>query len=342
MDIPDTFFDIEPIYMNEADDAVCKITYPADAAVAFNYLRAIIQLKEYSNRALQLTAICLGWNPSNYTTWHFRRRCIAALDYDTITELKFVEGIAGSNPKNYQIWYHRRALIELKQDMLLDKNSKVLENELMYIESVLKVDTKNYHAWSNRKWIIETYFNISLRRDNETLSMGDSLKKLLQIWNNELGYTKTMILADTRNNSAWNYRWFIVHKGYDIDDKCNAMNLEIEYAFNIISLDPFNESPWQYFLGYAFENKLNNDLILEMENKIKHLQRTDDKELSAIYAKCPQIMAAHVELLMLNKKDPEASLKNAQSICDELSTKYDTIRAKYWLFRSNECAMLRK
>ena len=341
MDVAATFSDIEPIDLNEADDAVCKITYAPDASVAFSYLRALIQSGECSKRALQLTTVCLKWNQSNYTTWHFRRRCIAALEYDIMSELKFVTEMAGSNPKNYQIWYHRRALIESKVNFLLDKESSLMENELAYIDDVLEADAKNYHAWSNRKWLVKTYFDLLFDPEEKPLFPNDTLRLLLKLRQSEFDCIDALISNDVRNNSAWNYRWFVAHLGYDLDHKSSIINTEIKYAIDCIKVDPFNESPWQYFLGYAFENKMDHKLMMEMEEKIRDLKDLDDEDLSVIFAECPQLMAAHAELLILIKSNPE-SLIMAQRLCEQLSTKYDPTRAKYWSFRSKECIAIRK
>ena len=91
-----------------------------------------------------MTALCLEFNPANYTVWHFRRQCLTdqqltpeILDQD----LDLASRLGGANPKNYQIWYHRRALLEtsgLEEDRA--------RKELSYVATVLDEDAKNYHV----------------------------------------------------------------------------------------------------------------------------------------------------------------------------------------------------
>ncbi len=120
----------------------------------------------HKERALKLTLVCLRFNPANYTTWWFRRQCLASLSSSKTSplapksdltyftpehiekDLELASTLGGSNPKNYQVWYHRRSLLE--QSFL--ENSKdadvltLIEEELEYISSVLEEDSKNYHV----------------------------------------------------------------------------------------------------------------------------------------------------------------------------------------------------
>ena len=99
---------------------------------------------------MKLTALCLKFNPANYTIWWYRRKCLSTLskqddNYDgdeTVTkgekkreekatyyslqriksDLELASELGGSNPKNYQIWYHRRSLLEYQFEYLRDMN----------------------------------------------------------------------------------------------------------------------------------------------------------------------------------------------------------------------------
>jgi hypothetical protein len=47
------------------------------------------------------------------------------------------------------------------------------------------------------------------------------------------------------NNSAWNYRYFLIEHQEDAD-----LSEEIHYAIRIIEQAPNNRSPWNYLLAY--------------------------------------------------------------------------------------------
>ena len=185
-DLSTIFSDLTPLPQNDGGpdgEAVCVIQYPTSFRLAYDYMRAVWDIDELSDRSLKLTALCLKMNPANYTVWHFRRKCLRSLMMvedtagggegggQTITtattrtatnirdviakDLDLSQTLGGSNPKNYQIWYHRRVLL---QDFYPRNSLKgdFLHSELDYITSVLDEDSKNYHAWSHRQWLIST------------------------------------------------------------------------------------------------------------------------------------------------------------------------------------------
>lgn len=268
--LPTFFPDINPIYDHSEDKnkTCCRIVYTDEAEISFGYFYAIHQAKEYSDRSLQLTALCLKLNPANYTVWHFRRRCLFALcerskggvedSVKTIQkELDDVSNMAGSNPKNYQIWYHRRALLEYVANKF-QALDRFHEEELDYIDSVFEVDVKNYHAWSHRKWFISTIAGLVYNAKDEEQKKSFENMNQLRLWNEELEFSDNLIECDIRNNSAWNYRYFLVSRGEaDFEFSEEVLKFEAAYTIEKIALDPFNESPWHYllcFIAYAKED----------------------------------------------------------------------------------------
>lgn len=149
--LTEIFHDITPIPQNDGPNPICQIDYPQEFDMAQSYLRAILQKKEYSERALQLTAYCLQFNPANYTTWWYRRQCLSALsenEYDhtrVVKDLMLCSKLGGGNPKNYQIWFHRRNLLEYACKHYND-DGYLIQEELEYIAEVLNQDAKNYHV----------------------------------------------------------------------------------------------------------------------------------------------------------------------------------------------------
>ena len=63
-----------------------------------------------------------------------------------------------------------------------------------------------------------------------------------------------MIEDDSRNNSAWNQRWFACHRGRREPLLLDIAKHEADYAIHTgATLDPYNESPWRYLIGVLKE-----------------------------------------------------------------------------------------
>jgi len=325
IDIPTLFHDVTPVPQDDGADSVCSINYSEEYILAMDYFRAILEKDERSERALKLTTKCLVLNPANYTTWHFRRRCLASISEGTHAfepelvraDLVLAEKLGGGNPKNYQIWYHRRTLLE---PFLSDKETKsdAAREELAYVSSVLAEDAKNYHAWSHRQWIVQ-------------------LVSSPELWEEEKHYVHSLILQDHRNNSAWNHRWFVAHKGEDALTS-QEYKIEAEYALRVAEMDPYNESPWRYLIGVLKEQiKCSRDstenVIEENEQKIVQVREELGKNTVDPY-ECSNLTSAHIDLLEI-KSDCD-SLLRAADLANGLATKYDIIRTKYWLRREEK------
>lgn len=334
-DLPEIFNDLSPIPQNDGPTRVCVIQYPSSFTLAYNYMRAVWAAKEFSERALKLSATCLKMNPANYTVWHYRRQCLQFLGHSSDktsiqNDLNLASSLGGSNPKNYQIWYHRRALLETHDPC------EFLDSELEYIAEVLQEDSKNYHAWSYRQWILMSI-------DEES------------VWENEMEFVCNLIQVDIRNNSAWNQRWLVSHRGKKRRQSppigLDVARREADFAIKHGSmLDPYNESPWRYLIGILQEQcqhykkqhqKKDNDfnqtmlkkMIVEYEaksnsNEIRNVLITANRDPDT----CVNMTSARIDLLeMIDTKD---SLQTAMILADGLATKYDIIRKKYWFLVS--------
>lgn len=66
--------------------------------------RLISKRREYSERALCLTAEIILHNASHYTIWVYRRDIIDALRSNLEDELHYTTQLLDENPKSYQIW----------------------------------------------------------------------------------------------------------------------------------------------------------------------------------------------------------------------------------------------
>jgi protein farnesyltransferase/geranylgeranyltransferase type-1 subunit alpha len=326
-DLPTVFSDVTPVPQDDGPAAVAQIDYSQDFVTAFNYFRAVLQADERSKRALQLTALCLEFNPANYSVWHYRRLCLEAVGPLTAERLEQERQLAaelgGENPKNYQIWYHRRALME----RLVEQGPKEVwmefcRKEMEYTAQVFGDDTKNYHSWCYRQWVVKTM-------------------NLEEVWNGELEFAGKLILEDVRNNSAWNQRWFAAHRG-NLQQALSAdtATTEADYALAGAGMDPYNESPWRYLIAVLKEQVKNTkdqekiaNLLAEYQEKVvavKSVLQDAGKDPEA----CPNLNSVIVDLLEW-KGDPD-SLQAAMDLTEKLANELDPVREKYWKFRSKQ------
>ncbi|VDK17308.1 unnamed protein product, partial [Anisakis simplex] len=217
--------DVDPIPLNDDEQAAVKILTSDAFNDAFMYLRAVIQSNEMSERAFKLTNRCIELNPANYTLWLYRRSLLKALDKDLKEELSFIEETIEENPKNYQVWHHLQILIEWMNDA---------GNELAFTAKMIEEDSKNYHAWQLREWIVGR-FNLYGQK--------------------ELDYAVGLLLEDVRNNSAWNYRFYILQSMDALKDE-ETLNREISMTEAFIKQAPSNESAWNYLAGILLDKGL--------------------------------------------------------------------------------------
>eukprot|EP00011_Vannellida_sp_DIVA3-517-6-12_P002126 CAMPEP_0114626418 /NCGR_PEP_ID=MMETSP0168-20121206/11771_1 /TAXON_ID=95228 ORGANISM="Vannella sp., Strain DIVA3 517/6/12" /NCGR_SAMPLE_ID=MMETSP0168 /ASSEMBLY_ACC=CAM_ASM_000044 /LENGTH=304 /DNA_ID=CAMNT_0001837721 /DNA_START=32 /DNA_END=946 /DNA_ORIENTATION=+ len=213
--------DVTPLPQNEGPTGVIEIAYTPEFREAMDYLRAVVQMDEKSERVLALTADVIDMNPANYTAWYYRRLVLKELGSDLEAELKLTQEIAEECPKNYQVWHHRRCLVEELGDG---------KGELAFTDHILELDddSKNYHAWSHRQWALKAY----------------------NVWEGELEFVERKLQEDLRNNSAWNHRYFVVSSTEDVSDAAVGER-EIGYAFSWIQKAPNNQSPWNYIHGFV-------------------------------------------------------------------------------------------
>ena len=82
--------DVTPLPEPPNSEHLVKINATPTFTEIMAYFRAIISRDELSERALDLTLLVIGVNSSNYTAWHYRRRCLVALKKNPEDELTFV------------------------------------------------------------------------------------------------------------------------------------------------------------------------------------------------------------------------------------------------------------
>lgn len=288
--------DVKPIYPSKEEDLAVKIAVPETFTDAFAFLRAVLITEEASPRVMTLLDDCIDLNSANYTVWQYRRDVIFKLNYDLHKELRFLDSIISESPKNYQVWHHRRVIV--------DKiGSSAARRELTFTEEILNDESKNYHAWQHRQWVART-FNVDL--------------------DEELSFSLRLLLEDPRNNSAFNYRYFLLTINDQRENK-ERIDVEVNLAKRLIEMIPHNESAWSYLSGLLL-----NDGILSQLSVVAFVEdlyeRTEPKKRSSFMLSfLNDYLREKIEAKIEIDQNMERSLK----ICDELY-KVDTVRKNYW------------
>lgn len=174
-------------------------------------------------------------------------------------------------------------------------------------------DSKNYHVWTYRHWLVRRF----------------------KLWDEprEIEDVDALLVADVRNNSAWNHRYMLRfgprlgpdsgmggEKGVlDVVDE-DLVDAELKYAQEAILRAPENRSPWWYARGVL---RAAGRELKEWEGFVGAFVTTENGDgvrsshalewLAEVYADGQGEMA--VEMLTLLKE------------------KYDPVRKNYWDYR---------
>jgi len=110
---------------------------------------SLILLKETQN--------VLSEHPDCFTLWNIRRESILKLDEDKQKEfiekeLEITQLCLRSNVKSYSCWYQRQwCLKQLKTKFNID----LYQNELQLCKKFLEYDERNFHCWAYRYYLQE-------------------------------------------------------------------------------------------------------------------------------------------------------------------------------------------
>ncbi|CAI5448293.1 unnamed protein product [Caenorhabditis angaria] len=291
--------DITPIYPSKEEQSAVKIAASQDFIDVFAYFRAILIIKEKSERVLKLLEDCVRLNPANYTVWQYRREVLKELNSDLNAEMKYLDGIIEETPKNYQVWHHRRVIVEW-----LGENSAPYE--LDFTCDIIQDENKNYHAWQHRQWVIRTF------KDN------------LNLLDSEMSFSLRLLLEDPRNNSAYNYRYFLLTIFDKTEDK-ETIDIEINLAKRFIEGMPNNESAWNYLTGLLLSNGILSDTgVVKFVEDL--YERTEETKRSSF-------LLAFIADIMLEKIDQQIEAVESAERAKQLYTdliSLDPVRHNYW------------
>ncbi|GAB5586626.1 CAAX geranylgeranyltransferase alpha subunit [Umbelopsis nana] len=257
-------------------------------------------------------------------------RAVARANEKSQRVFELTAHIIDMNPAHYTIWQYRQSLLDaLKVDLhteldfiddLAEDKSKnyqiwhhrqvVVEKlangdrEISFINSVIEDESKNYHAWSYRQWVIQKF----------------------NLWSGELDYVEDTLRVDIRNNSAWNHRFFVVFKRPDVPVDQAIIDREIEFAQKMIKLAPNNGSSWNYLLGVMRKCRRS------VETLNPFLKQLTKENVQSPHLLSTKVLVYESAAQRQKNTIDEAALK----LCDELATRYDPVRRKYWQYRKSQ------
>ena len=310
--------DVTPIAQDDGEDPVVSINYSPQFVETMDYFRAIVAADERSERALQLCADAIALNAANYTAWYYRGVVSESIGRDWAEELAYLDELGPDNPKNYQIWNYRKTCVGKLAAAFTPPR---LSAELGFIEDRLKEDAKNYHGWAYRQWVVRHF----------------------GYWAEELPLTERLLLTDVKNNSAWNHRFLAVVatcEGGALSAERRVA--EVEFALGKAGLEPNNDSPWYYALGFtralpaALRGAALPDAAAEAAAQAaacaRLLELCSALEAAVIEQSkppCLQLLAAQGELLL---RAGGVAVAEAESKYRELE-RLDAVRAQFWAWK---------
>ncbi|EDL44225.1 prenyltransferase alpha subunit, putative [Plasmodium vivax] len=86
--------------------------YTDNEQLVYSSLASFIESKKYSFEGYVMSTFAIKVNPSYYSAWMYRRKCLRKLNLNLLNELRFTKCVICDNIKSFQSWFHRRWLVE--------------------------------------------------------------------------------------------------------------------------------------------------------------------------------------------------------------------------------------
>lgn len=205
-------------------------------------------------------------------------------------------------------------------------------------------DSKNYHVWTYRQWLVRHF------------DLWDSPREISDV--------DELLLADVRNNSAWNHRYmlrFAPRQGFEACMSSSAsggqqdgkgkgklgvvdedlVDAELNYAQGKILLAPENRSPWLYARGVlraadrplsewkGFASRFITEEIDDMKENVLHVK-------SSLAVEWLADVFAQEALEQEEEENARDKVEEAVRLLTLLKEKYDPVRVNYWEYRIRE------
>jgi len=141
-----------------------------------------------------------------------------------------------------------------------------------------------------------------------------------------------LICEDQRNNSAWNQRFFVIkHLGFTPD----LIQRELSYTMNRIRIIKNNESAWNYLVGVMRQGDNGKARLSSYPEVVAFVE-----ELYQAGNRSPYLLAFLIDLyqeqaLQLKTSDGDQLARKVYGLCEDMASKHDVIRRKYWQYVAN-------
>ncbi|EJD51260.1 protein prenylyltransferase [Auricularia subglabra TFB-10046 SS5] len=315
--------DVTPVRQDVGDNPMAPIFYTAEYKDATDYFRGVVAVGEKSERVLKLTEHIIRLNPAHYTVWQYRWHTLQATQADLAKETELMDELGETFLKNYQVWHHRRLLVT---------QTARPAHELIFSANVLRVDSKNYHTWAYRQWVL-AHFNQP------------------GLWDGERAFVEAMLQEDVRNNSAWHHRFFVVWLNgvrEGDEDREEVLRRELSFTKEKIALAPNNESAWNYLRGVLNHTQTPYSTLRAFVQPFTVARPATDRAVVDLDnpppsqgADLPSRLA--IEFLAdIYEQDGTDGVAKAVELYASLASEHDTIRRRYWDFRSREAQKVSK
>ncbi|CRG94620.1 protein prenyltransferase alpha subunit, putative [Plasmodium gallinaceum] len=267
---------------NNSKDEDLKLEKVKELIPVMNDLIKKKRRNTYEKEYIETTSIILKKCPYIQTLWNYRREYFESIKNDYIKENKenkensisekeddrkdflkknldelrkiikneniMVEDILKKFNKCNELWFHKLWLIKysLKNNLI---NVTDLLNELEYCKNSFLKDDRNYHCWNYRSYIISC-INISHRKLEYEEKENDDSKKVnsdFNVYKANYELSKELIELNFSNFSAWFLKYSLKESLIDTKE-------ELYLIKNAIFTDPFDQSLWEFYRWFLFQN----------------------------------------------------------------------------------------
>ena len=220
----------------------------------------------------------------SYLLWFHRIWClIKILEIEKEQKINLEESLINNeieltnkfllkDDRNFHVWNYRVELLSLINKYYNSTFQNFIEKELQFTLNKIQINFSNFSAWHYRTKLIPIYFaNNNIKWNNENA---------LNYFNNDLELLKKAFYTDPKDQSPWNYHYWIFNNFSpiyveDINLNNNEVNIKYSNVFKIREV--LNEKNFEILNKEEFNDcvniKLNFNDCKEIIVKNKEIEK---------------------------------------------------------------------